>query len=275
MTLRTFLEKMEDPRKDALLAIYDQYADLFHYALGSTHNHQAWRGGYADHILECLRINSVTYDALEQIRSLPFTKDSAAICLFLHDIEKPFRYGPEDHPVANQWHRQAQDLAARTFPDHDRDQANWRAWEVVKQNILEDWREAFDINLTEPEMNALHYTHGEGDAHRKDARVAGPLAAHVHHCDNTSARIWFDKGEGLSKKPRRDNEDLGDVYCLIRDGSEHWYLCPASKREEGNTAMALIERFWENPKGEAPDIPDYILAIDGPHKLTFMDPKNV
>lgn len=88
---------MEDPRKEVLLRIYYRFHDLFHYAKGSSHNHQAWEGGFADHIAESIRINNATYPALESIRPLPFSKDSAAICLFLHDIEKPFRYGPEGH----------------------------------------------------------------------------------------------------------------------------------------------------------------------------------
>ena len=65
----------------------------------------------------------------------------------------------------------------------------------------------YNIKLTPEEENAIHYAHGEGSDHRKDQRVAGPLAAHVHHCDNTSARIWYDEGKGLS--PYRGTMEAG------------------------------------------------------------------
>ncbi len=55
----------------------------------------------------------------------------------------------------------------------------------------------FDIWLTPDEWNALKYTHGEGSDHKKNERVASPLATHVHHCDNVSARIYFGDGKGL------------------------------------------------------------------------------
>ena len=85
---------MSDPRREAFLALYDKYEYLFRFARGSSHNHQAWEGGYLDHIADAVRVNLLTWEALNAYRALPFTADSATICLFLHDIEKPFRYGP-------------------------------------------------------------------------------------------------------------------------------------------------------------------------------------
>lgn len=190
MPLRTILADMTDPRRNVMLAIYDEYTELFHYAAGSSHNHQAWQGGYADHIAECLRINTVVFDALNNARPLPFTENSAAICLFFHDIEKPFRYGPKDHPECIRWDQEAR--------SRDGEHNTWKTWETIKWEILRDLATRFGFDLAQEELNALKYTHGEGNDHRKDKRVAGPLAAHVHHCDNISARIWFDEGKGLS-----------------------------------------------------------------------------
>jgi len=184
MNLKNFLKSMTDSRKDALLDMYEKYKEIFHFSKGSMHNHQAWKGGYADHIAECLRINKITYNSLSEFRPLPFTEDSALICLFLHDIEKPFRYGPEDNEECNKWREQAC--------------IYHYGWEVLKTVILTSLLKDFGLELTEEEMNALQYAHGEGKDHLKNERVAGPLAAHVHHCDNISARIWFDEGKGLS-----------------------------------------------------------------------------
>lgn len=181
-TLRDLLEDMEDLRKDLLLQIYDDYKDLFHYGHGSSNNHQAWEGGYADHVAEILRANEVTYQALSSIRPLTFSKDSAAIALFFHDMEKPFRYGPKGDERCEKWRSQYE-------TPHE--------WEVAKWAIIREMEQDYGLYFTDDEINALKYTHGEGDDHRKDMRVSCPLAAHVHHCDNTSARIWPEDGKGL------------------------------------------------------------------------------
>lgn len=183
-SLRDLLVELDDPRCATLLKIYEDYQDLFHITEGSSHNHQAWGGGYADHIAECLRVNDITYDALAQLRALPFTKASAAIVLFFHDIEKPFKYGSKDDSRCAIWQKK------QTEEQKD--------WEDMKWDILNDLCVEYDLTLGADEMNGLKYTHGEGDDHRKDARMSCPLAAHAHHCDNTSARIWFDEGRGLS-----------------------------------------------------------------------------
>jgi hypothetical protein len=175
---------IDDPRQNSLIKIYNEFKDLFHYAHGSSFNHQAWIGGYADHIAECLRINDIIYNALHAVRPLNFTKASAAIVLFFHDIEKPFRYGPKEDARCTIWQKKLKNDPA--------------AWEEAKWDILSEIENKFHITFSKDEKNALKYTHGEGHDHRKDARIASPLAAHVHHCDNISARIWFNDGQNLS-----------------------------------------------------------------------------
>ena len=194
LTLKDFLEKMEDPRKEALIGIYKEYTELFHFAAGSSHNHQAWEGGYADHIAECLRANTVVYDALETIRPLPFTKDQAIICLFLHDIEKPFKYGTEKHHLDV---AKYQEIAEELQKNYLKMEESWQKWEGAKWKIIIDLMKKFDFDLSAEEINALTYTHGEGSYHKKDERVSCELAAHVHHCDNISARIFHNDGQGL------------------------------------------------------------------------------
>lgn len=117
------------------------------------------------------------------MRPLTFSEDSALIALFFHDMEKPFRRGPVDHAESNSWKaHQAQ---------------NNLDWEEIKWLIIDKMKLNYNFSLTGDEVNALKYTHGEGDDHLKDKRVTCPLAAHVHHCDNTSARIYYDDGKGL------------------------------------------------------------------------------
>lgn len=189
-SLYDFLSDMNDPRKEALIRLYQDYEELLHYAAGSSHNHQAWDGGYADHIAETLRINEAYYEALNAIRPLEFSKESALIALFFHDIEKPFRYGPEDHEECNKWRALVGD-------------GGYEAWEDIKWDIMADLEERYGFKITDEERHAIEFAHGEGSAHKKFERATSPLAAHVHHCDNTSARIWHDDGKNLSRHQRQ------------------------------------------------------------------------
>lgn len=189
MGLRELLTTINDPRHTAMVRIYDRYAHLIHHAKGSSHNHQAWPGGYADHIAEIININRVTYPALHSYRPLPFTMAQADIALYLHDIEKPFKYGPSTDPDVLHWTQVANNyMLDQIYPDE------YAAWEQTKWDILHYLQIEYNYRLDPDETNALTYTHGEGAAHRKDQRVTCPLAAHVHHCDNTSARIYPEDG---------------------------------------------------------------------------------
>tara|TARA_R110000868_G_scaffold262401_2_gene521019 strand:+ start:4977 stop:5543 length:567 start_codon:yes stop_codon:yes gene_type:complete len=178
-----FLNQMSDPRKQALIKIYNDHINLFHEARGSNVKHQAWAGGYADHITETFRVNRATYEALSAIRPLPFTQDNAIIALFFHDMEKPFKYGSDKHEDCQKFQKMHKQGAS---------------WKSIKKDILKDMQLKYNFRFTDDELNALKYTHGEGDDYSGEKHTACELAAHVHHCDNTSANIWRNAGKGTS-----------------------------------------------------------------------------
>src|SRR5690606_18738444 len=72
--------------------LWEDNIEKFNKAPGSTNNHQAWEGGYMDHICEAMNTACALYSALNSRRPLPFTLGDALLCLYLHDIEKPWKY---------------------------------------------------------------------------------------------------------------------------------------------------------------------------------------
>jgi hypothetical protein len=62
----------EDPCYDAILKFHHDHLDLMRRAKGSKNKHQAWEGGYIDHLVECMMIGELTYENLECIREIPF-----------------------------------------------------------------------------------------------------------------------------------------------------------------------------------------------------------
>lgn len=160
LSVEALVALMDEPHRTDCAAFMADHAKLFDTSKGSATKHQAWPGGYRDHVGEVMNVAVVTYMALTWIRPLPFSLSDALLGCFLHDLEK---------------------LWVHALAETDRTP-------VDKDALL-----AARFHLTDAHRNAVKYAHGEGRDYHPTDRVQGPLAAFVHHCDNTSARIWFDE----------------------------------------------------------------------------------
>lgn len=166
------LRLVDEPHRSVCLRILRENRELFEKVQGSTNNHQAWPGGYLDHVSEVLNIGRVLYDGLGGLRPLPFSLSDALFVLFLHDIEKPWKY------------RINGDGNLEHIPELQTKGAQ-HAFRMAK--LAE-----YGIVLTEDQLNGLKYVEGELNDYTNKRRVMGPLAAFCHLADVTSARIWFD-----------------------------------------------------------------------------------
>lgn len=164
-SLETLLALIEEPNQSRCRLIYERHRRRIDAAPGSSHNHQAWPGGYVGHLHELGLIAAKMYAALSEIRPLPFSLSDAALVLFLHDLEKPWHHVEPRTTFAN---------------------------EELEHRHVHRYVDAFGIELADEHRNAIRYIHGEGDDYRRDRRVMGPLAAFCHDCDLVSARIWPD-----------------------------------------------------------------------------------
>lgn len=151
-------------RISGISQFYFQHKELIIISKGSGHNHQAYAGGYIEHMTQCLIIADKLYTQLSSLGKLNFSLQSACIVLFFHDIEKIWKYTTG---------------LSETF-----DKTKWYT------DILCD---DYEICFSSDEMNALKYIHGEGQDYKSNARVMNPLAAFCHMVDVTSARIFFDQ----------------------------------------------------------------------------------
>ena len=165
-TIETLLKLVDDPHRQECLDFIKTYSGLFNSSKGSAIKHQPWPGGYRDHVTEVMYIAFHTYKALEEIRPLPFTMSDALVGCFLHDVEKIWKHALD--------------------PEHKQD--------IDKNDLLDS-----HFTMTPDLWNAINYAHGEGEDYHPTDRIQKPLAAFVHHCDNTSARIWYDKPDPESR----------------------------------------------------------------------------
>jgi hypothetical protein len=143
---------------------------------GSSHNHQAWKGGYLDHVVETMNIACQIYRTLNGLRKLPFDLHEALEVMFLHDIEKPFKIGDKL-------------LFKGEIIQATKDNRKQFRTSLIQQ---------YGITLTPQQWNALRYVEGVPDSeYTPGERSMGELAAFCHTCDILSARLWHDKGANV------------------------------------------------------------------------------
>ncbi|MEK7211148.1 MAG: hypothetical protein AAB731_00780 [Patescibacteria group bacterium] len=170
LTMEELFLKIDEPYRSQCWKIYLDNLELFHVVQGSTNNHQNWRGGYHDHIVEVLNIAVLLYDLLGSARPHPFSLSDTLVILFLHDIEKPWKY--ELRADGELYHIPSMQKKA--------DQHAFREKKL----------EGYGIMLTPAQANALKYVEGEGDDYSSRHRVMNELASFCHMCDSWSARGW-------------------------------------------------------------------------------------
>ncbi len=168
--LNHFLNLIDEPNKLACLQIFNDNKERFEIAPGSLTKHQAWPGGYINHLEEAMNIGLGMFEMMNTFRKLDFTLSDALLILFLHDLEKPFRYIEPKQEMNT---------------------------EKEKKNFVQTIIDQYSIVLSDNHKNALQYIHGEGDDYSRTENVQKPLAAFVHLCDATSARIWPEYPKGV------------------------------------------------------------------------------
>jgi hypothetical protein len=166
------IQMIDEPARTGCQQLLAENRTLFQTVPGSSHNHQAWIGGYVDHIQEVLNIAVVLYETMSPLRSLPFTLSDALLVLYLHDIEKPWAYEQNE---------QGQRQRKTSFVGKEDQQA-------FRLDLLQ----RYHIQLTPEQENGLRYAEGEIGNYSNQRRTMGPLAAFCHLCDVASALLWFD-----------------------------------------------------------------------------------
>ena len=171
-SIDTLLGMIEGGNGDACRRIYDDYRDKFEAGLGSSSNHQFWPGGYIDHVTDAMNIGVKVYEMYNQLRPLPFSVSDVLLIVYLHDLEKPFKYVFNPDGTV----QKKTDLIEK------------EASETFKRDIID----SYGITFSPLQDNALEFVEGMRDhKYQKTRRVMGELAVVCHIADLTSARLWY------------------------------------------------------------------------------------
>jgi hypothetical protein len=169
LTVPEMLRLIDAPNRSRCERLWAENYHLFLRATGSSHNHQAWPGGYVDHIQEVMSIAIAQYNFFNKLDSLPFSLSDLLLVLFLHDLEKPWKYDP---------------LACKDEKVIGAKEKKKMNHEFRLKKIAE-----YGIELTPYQLNGITYVEGEGDDYTPGRRVMNELAALAHICDVASARV--------------------------------------------------------------------------------------
>ncbi len=169
--IEEMLEMIDEPNRSICIRILKENRALFQTVSGSTNNHQAWVGGYFDHVQEIMNCVILLYMLWSRCRPLPFSLSDALLVVFFHDIEKPWKYELRD------------DGQLYVIPDLE-EKAAQHEFRMKKL-------ETYGIILTPMQRNGLKYVEGELHDYSSRERRMEPLAALCHMADVWSARGWF------------------------------------------------------------------------------------
>ena len=170
-TIEQMLEMIDEPNRAACQRILADNRKLFQTVQGSTNNHQNWPGGYFDHVQEIMNIAVVLHERLNSVRPLPFSLSDLLLVVYLHDVEKPWKYELRED---GQLHHKA---TMQNKEDHQR----FRMAKLTEYGVV----------FTPEQENGMKYAEGELNDYTNRRRVMGPLACVAHMCDVCSARLWF------------------------------------------------------------------------------------
>jgi hypothetical protein len=167
--LEDLVMMIDEPNRSAIKEFVLSKRRVLRSSVGSTNNHQTWSSGWWDHTTEVMNLAVLLYSLLNSLRPLPFSLSDLLLVLFMHDIEKPWKYLARDGQL-----------------DHRPGMETKAGHQAFRMEIAKSW----NIQLTDMHVNGIKYAEGELDDYNPRRRVMSPLAAVAHMCDNPSARLW-------------------------------------------------------------------------------------
>ncbi len=164
------LRMVDEPNGSVCRTVLETNHSIFIMARGSRHNHQAWIGGYLDHVTDAMNIGIALYETLNAQRPLAFSVSDVLLAIFLHDIEKPWKYTYGE----NMW-------------EPRRGLKTKKAQHAFRTKKFSEC----GLRLSPKVKNALLCIEGTDATYDPNKRVMKPLAALCHMADIWSARGWF------------------------------------------------------------------------------------
>jgi hypothetical protein len=214
---RTLVDTVFTTRKDALNRMYDDFEDrmVLMPASSVAHFHNAFAGGYVDHILrviDCTKALYATWQAMGADMS-GYTEEEMIFAAMHHDLGKVGFPGDgnEVYQVeTSDWHRKNQNKMYRhnenipftMVPDLS-------IWLLQEYDVKMSWTEYQAIKIHDglyDDANKPYFV-----ARSAQAKLKTNLPLLLHHADHMAAQIEFERwrnSQNTSPKPVADKSKI-------------------------------------------------------------------
>ena len=191
-------DNFKGDRKDKLKAMYLDLEDRMSMQPASSfdHYHNAFEGGYVDHVLRVIKCAKHVYALWKDMGSdmSGYTEEELIFVALNHDIGKMGFPGEGNEiyiPNDSEWHRKNQGKMYKINPNNAFSLVNdLSIWLLQHYNIPITWNEMLGIKLTDglyDESNKPYFM-----SRTADSKLKTNLGYVMHQADSMAARIEFE-----------------------------------------------------------------------------------
>ena len=191
-------DNFKGDRKDKLKAMYLDLEDRMSMQPASSfdHYHNAFEGGYVDHVLRVIKCAKHVYALWKDMGSdmSGYTEEELIFVALNHDIGKMGFPGEGNEiyiPNDSEWHRKNQGKMYKINPNNAFSLVNdLSIWLLQHYNITITWNEMLAIKLTDglyDESNKPYFM-----SRTADSKLKTNLGYVMHQADSMAARIEFE-----------------------------------------------------------------------------------
>ena len=186
-------------RQRKLLAMYEDMEERMSLQPASSFNHfhNAFEGGYVDHVLRVIECAQEVYDLWKRMEAdmSGYTKEELIFTALNHDIGKMGFPGKGNEiyiPNDSEWHRKNMGKEYKINPDNPFTLVNdLSIWLLQHYGIEFSWNEMLGIKLTDglyDENNKPYFM-----SRTADSKLKTNLGYVMHQADSMAARIEYER----------------------------------------------------------------------------------
>ena len=189
-------EHISSPRKEKLLALYEDYAEIIVLApaSGKEDYHNCFPGGYVEHVLRVVHLSIEMYKLWSQAgANINFTEEELLFSAINHDLGK-VGMDKKSYYISNpsEWHRNNQGKIYVQNPTLDFMPIQDRSLFLLQQyNVQYTTNEYLGIKLHDgmyDEANKAYYT-----AWSDDGKLKTNLPYILHQADMIASKVEYDR----------------------------------------------------------------------------------
>jgi len=207
-------EYITSPRKEQLKTLYLDHMDriMFMPASGTDHHHNAFPGGYVDHIIRVVQC-ALEIKNLWQVAGsfIDYSDEELVFAALNHDLGKIGTEDAEQYIVNDsEWHRKNLGKLYKYNPDNAFMPVPERSLFLLQaRGILVSFNEYLAIRIHDglyDDANKPYYI-----SHSKESKLRSNLPIIIHHADHMASRIEFEKwhnNEPQQKKQATNSSKL-------------------------------------------------------------------